>query len=289
MFLPNIFVARGDARHDTWKYIYDELVGNHDFNKDTKIIKDDEIKDLKDKNKNKKYFPTTSTQEIRTLCTQTKETQRPNIFVENDIFLLPHTNESRYLIKGNGYFNFDQKELENLESKKFPSELTSNFITNKIGSSEANAIDNAFNSGLLNKFYKLDKEELFLTSRGRHYESLKFEFDKYALECDGIQFEPDAIYEGEKHIIILEAKTDNKFNNYIIRQLFFPYHIVKNQMDELIKKKEIQKAKTIKCLFLFAQKTKKDEDFTYTFIDIKFPDHKKMAYEIGEKRRFIIS
>ena len=88
MFLPNIFVARGDARHDTWKYIYDELVGNHDFNKDTKIIKDDEIKDLKDKNKNKKYFPTTSTQEIRTLCTQTKETQRPNIFVENDIFVM---------------------------------------------------------------------------------------------------------------------------------------------------------------------------------------------------------
>ena len=61
-------------------------------------------------------------------------------------------------------------------------------------------------------------------------------------------------------------------------------------MDELIKKKEIQKEKTIKCLFLFAQKrAEKDEDFTYTFIDIKFPDHKKMAYEIGEKRRFIIS
>ena len=60
-------------------------------------------------------------------------------------------------------------------------------------------------------------------------------------------------------------------------------------MDELIKKKEIQKEKTIKCLFLFAQKTPKDEDFTYTFIDIKFPNYKKMAYEIGEKRRFIIS
>ena len=73
-------------RNTAWEYIYNQLVKDHNFKDGPKLIQHCDIKNLI--TNNLKYFPSTTTREIRTLCSQTKKSQRPDILTQNNLFLL---------------------------------------------------------------------------------------------------------------------------------------------------------------------------------------------------------
>ena len=68
----------------SWKMIWDDKeLDNHDFSKSPVIITAKEIKTSCQK------FKKTSDKEVRILCKQNKREDRPQIFKDNGLFLLP--------------------------------------------------------------------------------------------------------------------------------------------------------------------------------------------------------
>lgn len=143
---------------------------------------------------------------------------RPNVFVENDLFILPIKNGTYIIVKGKGYIDIP---IINSSSKIYVSKLDFQLDTIKVGNSEMQHLDFVYASSLLRTF--LDDESLVLTIRGRKY-TPKFEFyvNKHRICIEGVQTEVDAGYEGRNQIALIEAKN-LKSRNIIIRQLYYPY------------------------------------------------------------------
>ena len=78
-----------------WKAIFDKYkIGEHNFKKETFIITAQQIKDAT------KNFKTTNEREVRILCKQDSREDRPGVFVENGLFILPVTNGEYTIVKG---------------------------------------------------------------------------------------------------------------------------------------------------------------------------------------------
>ncbi len=84
-------------------------------------------------------------------------------------------------------------------------------------------LDNAYNTGLLSDF--VEGEKLYQTIRGRE-RSKPFAFrltdNDPLIEVKGVQIEVDAGYEGERDVILIEAKIGTR-KSFNIRQLYYPY------------------------------------------------------------------
>ena len=50
-------------------------------------------------------FKKTSEKEVRILCKQDSREDRPKIFIDNDLFILPKKNGEYYVVKGEGYID----------------------------------------------------------------------------------------------------------------------------------------------------------------------------------------
>jgi len=196
-----------------WKAIFDKYkIAKHDFNKEPFIITAEQIKTATSQ------FKTTNEREVRILCKQDCREDRPDIFIENKLFLLPVKNGIYVIVKGDGYIDIPEiKETTIIYKSKLDFDLD----TSKVGNSEMQHLDFAYASSLVRTF--LEDNTLVLTIRGRKYTPrFLFFVGKQKIEVASVQTEVDAGYEGKNKVALIEAKNA-KTNNVIIRQLFYPF------------------------------------------------------------------
>ena len=195
------------------KAIFDKYeIQNHNFENQPFIINAEQIKQAT------KHFTKTNEREVRILCKQDSREDRPDVFVENGLFLLPTRNGEYVIVQGEGYI--DIPEIKDVV-KIYKSKLKFNLDTSLVGNSEMQHLDFAYAASLIRTF--LEDDSLVLTIRGRKY-TPKFVFNigNQQIVVESVQTEVDAGYEGRNQVVLIEAKN-SATKNTIIRQLFYPY------------------------------------------------------------------
>ena len=197
----------------SWKKIFEETgMACHDFSKEPFILKAEQIKHAC------QDFKRTAEKEVRILCKQDTRADRPRIFKENDLFILPKHNGSYYIVKGEGYVDIPDitTPIEDYSSK-----LDFELQSSKVGDSEMQYLDFAYANSLIRTF--MQDPTLVLTIRGRKYTpEFWFNVGNQTLVTESVQTEVDAGYEGRDSIVLIEAKNSNATDT-IIRQLYFPF------------------------------------------------------------------
>ena len=201
--------------HKPWQTIFKLYeIDKHDFSKNPFILTAEQIKIAT------LAFRTTGEREVRVLCKQDSREDRPNVFAENNLFILPIKNGTYAILQGEGYVNIPDIETEII---KYNSKLDFEPETSKIGNSEMQHLDFAYASSLIRTF--LDDSSLVLTIRGRKY-TPNFNFTagdfKQKISVESVQTEVDAGYEGKEQVVLIEAKN-SETKNVIIRQLYYPF------------------------------------------------------------------
>ncbi len=164
------------------------------------------------------HFTRPGQKEVRILCKQDTRESRPAIFKEKDLFILPVRNGQFVLVKGEGYMDIPPilSPLKNYTSD-FPFQLD----TTIAGDSEMQHLDNAYALSLIRHF--MNDPSLVLTIRGRKYTPLfNFVVGEFSIQAKGVQTEVDGGYEGERQVVLVEAKKEGA-DNTIIRQLYYPF------------------------------------------------------------------
>ena len=238
------------ANGASWDKIFkDYKISEHDFEKAPFVLSATQIK------RACQNFKETGEKEPRILCKQDSREDRPEIFVKNNLFLLPVKNGLYNLIRGEGYVDIPEVKTQTIN---YDSKLDFQLDTAKIGNSEMQHLDYAYAASLIRTFTK--DPSLVLTIRGRKY-TPKFDFfvEKQSIFVSGVQTEVDAGYEGKDQIVLIEAKNSNT-TNVIIRQLYYPFR----QWQEYTNKK---------VTTLFFEKTQGDD--TYAVWQFEFKDPKQ--------------
>lgn len=201
--------------HKPWQSIFDTYnIHEHDFSKSPFVLTAEQIK------KATAHFTSTTEREVRVLCKQDTRESRPQVFVDNNLFILPIKNGIYTILQGEGYVDIPEITTDaNIYKSKLDFELE----TSQIGNSEMQHLDFAYASSLVRSF--LEDESLVLTIRGRKY-TPKFQFyagqHKQLITTESVQTEVDAGYEGRNQIVLIEAKN-SATRNTIIRQLYYPF------------------------------------------------------------------
>ncbi len=233
--------------HEPWKSIFDTYaIHKHNFAKSPFILTADQIK------KATAHYKETAKREVRILCKQDTRESRPQVFLDNNLFILPIQNGTYAIIQGEGYIDIPEI-TSNVNTYK--SRLDFKLETSKVGNSEMQHLDFAYASSLVRSFLK--DESLVLTIRGRKFTE-KFSFyagqHKQPITVESVQTEVDAGYEGRNQIVLIEAKNSST-KNTIIRQLYYPN-----------RQWQIHTRKKVKTLFF-----EKRNDF-YSFWQFDFPE-----------------
>lgn len=191
--------------------------------------------------KNKGYFIISAKeigefQEARLAVKFDYSDARPELFVKNNLSILPITRGDYYISHINAYHNFesDTSEITYLTA---PEHIKSLDVTSI--NSESKALNMAYISGILADF--LEDESLLPTVSGR-MSSESFAFyanvvgeavtdEASAVTVENSQIEIDAAYEGVKSLALMEAKRDLT-DNFLIRQLYYPFRTWQQKMDE---------------------------------------------------------
>ncbi len=209
------------ANSASWQKIFDDYVKNHNFNTPYSISAEQIKIACQD-------FKKTNEKEVRILCKQDTREGRPEIFIKNDLFLLPTNNGTYAIVKGEGYIDIPEIKTP---IRIYNSKLDFELDTSKIGNSEMQHLDFAYASSLIRTF--MEDPSLVLTIRGRKYTpEFSFFVGKERIETKSIQTEVDAGYEGKDKVVLIEAKNSST-KNTIIRQLYYPFR----QWQEHTKKK----------------------------------------------------
>jgi hypothetical protein len=201
--------------HKPWQSIFDTYnIHKHDFSKSPFVLTAEQIK------KATAHFTNTTEREVRVLCKQNTRESRPQVFVDNNLFILPIKNGIYTILQGEGYIDIPEITTD---ASIYKSKLDFELETSQIGNSEMQHLDFAYASSLVRSF--LEDESLVLTIRGRKY-TPKFEFyagqHKQLITAESVQTEVDAGYEGRNQIVLIEAKN-SATKNTIIRQLYYPF------------------------------------------------------------------
>ena len=156
--------------------------------------------------------------EIRILGYQATREQRPQYFIDNNLFLMPASNKEWVVIQGEGYIDIPEITSDPTPVK---SKLDFEIESFNVGISEMQYLDFAFVHGITQQF--LEDESIELTVRGRkRTPHFNYFVNDVEVKCEGVQTEVDAGYEGKNSLTLVEAKS-SKIKNEIIRQLYFPY------------------------------------------------------------------
>lgn len=198
---------------NSWNVIFDKYnIHKHNFNKEPFLISAEQIKQATS------HFKKTNEKEVRILCKQDTREDRPDVFIENNVFLLPTKNGYYAIVKGEGYMDIPEIKTS---AKVYTSKLDFKLDTSEIGNSEMQHLDFAYASSLVRTF--MNDDSLVLTIRGRKYTpQFSFNVGKQFLTIESVQTEVDAGYEGKNQVVLIEAKN-TKTSNTIIRQLFYPF------------------------------------------------------------------
>ncbi len=197
----------------SWKKIWDDKNFNsHDFDASPAIITAKEIK------RSCQHFEDVHDKEVRILCKQDKREDRPKIFRDNGLFLLPKKNGTYYIIKGEGYVDVPDITTPIHDYHK---QLDFDLESSKVGDSEMQHLDYAYANSLIRTF--MEDPSLVLTIRGRKYTpEFTFQVNGFVIQTQSVQTEVDAGYEGREQIVLIEAKNSSN-NTEIIRQLYYPF------------------------------------------------------------------
>jgi len=251
--------------HEPWQSIFNTFkISKHDFDISPYIITAEQIKSATS------HFKTTNEREVRVLCKQDSREDRPSVFIENNLFLLPIKNGTYAIIKGEGYV--DIPEITSI-SKIYQSKLDFHLDTSQVGNSEMQHLDFAYASSLIRTFLKDDS--LVLTIRGRKY-TPKFDFKvgKHLILTESVQTEVDAGYEGRNQVVLIEAKNSIS-KNVIIRQLYYPFRQWQKHTKKEVNTLFFEKQGSAYNLYHFIFKNEMD----YNSIELK----NSCKYEIIEK------
>ena len=201
------------SKDEPWAAIFDKYGGNsHDFDTGPFAISAQQIKDAT------QHFPKTTQREVRTLCYQAQRKDRPEVFVEKDLFLLPVRNGHYVIVRGEGYIDISEIDAPPIE---FTPAHGFELRSSEIGDSEMQHLDFAHASGMLEHF--VGEGRLYLTIRGRKYTpEFSFHVGGSQITQKSVQTEVDAGYEGEEVVVLVEGKN-TKVKDTIIRQLYYPY------------------------------------------------------------------
>ncbi len=242
--------------HEPWQSIFDtHKIHKHNFNKSPFIITAQQIKDATF------HLKTTNQREVRVLCKQDTREDRPNVFVDNDLFLLPVKNGTYAIIKGEGYIDIPEIKTT---TKIYKSKLDFHLDTSQIGNSEMQHLDFAYASSLIRTF--LEDDSLVLTIRGRKF-TPKFDFyvGKHLISTQSVQTEVDAGYEGRNQVALIEAKNTIT-KNVIIRQLYYPFRQWQNHTKKQVNTLFFEKQGNTYNLFHFVF----NDIMNYNSIELKF-------------------
>lgn len=201
------------ASNKSWSKIFkDYRIAQHDFSEDPFLLSAEKIK------RSCQSFTKTVEKEVRILCKQDTRDSRPDIFKENNLFLLPVKNGLYNIIKGEGYVDIPRiKQSMEIYYSKLDFQLDSSIV----GDSEMQHLDFAYASSLIRTF--MNDDSLVLTIRGRKYTpQFSFFVGKQKIKVEGVQTEVDAGYEGREQIVLIEAKRPRQ-KNTIVRQLYYPF------------------------------------------------------------------
>jgi hypothetical protein len=226
---------------NSWKAIFDKYeIFKHDFDVEPYIIDAAQIKQATG------HFTKTNEREVRILCKQDSREDRPEVFIENNLFLLPVRNGKYAIIKGEGYV--DIPEIQSV-IKIYKSKLDFTLDTSSVGNSEMQHLDFAYATSLIRSF--LEDNSLVLTIRGRKY-SPKFSFKvgNQEITAESVQTEVDAGYEGKNQVVLIEAKNSST-KNTIIRQLFYPYRQWQQHTEKQVKTLFFEKRENYYSLWQF--------------------------------------
>jgi len=201
------------ASNKSWNKIFkDYKILEHDFDKEPFPLTAAQIKT------SCQNFKKTAEKEVRILCKQDARNDRPQIFIDNNLFLLPVKNGYYVIVKGEGYIDIPDITSE---PKIYNSQLDFKLETSEVGNSEMQHLDFAYASSLIRTF--MNDNSLVLTIRGRKYTpKFSFKVGKQTIKTISVQTEVDAGFEGKDKIVLVEAKN-SKTQNTIIRQLFYPF------------------------------------------------------------------
>jgi hypothetical protein len=201
------------ANNASWAKIFEDYkIPEHNFNNSPFYLSAGDIK------KSCQDFKKVAEKEVRILCKQDTREDRPQVFIENNLFLLPVKNGYYAIVKGEGYI-----DIPNITSaeKTYDSKLDFKLETSQIGDSEMQHLDFAYASSLIRTF--IEDESLVLTIRGRKYTpQFSFNVGQQLINVQSVQTEVDAGFEGRDKIVLIEAKNSST-DNTIIRQLFYPF------------------------------------------------------------------
>ena len=200
------------ARDAPWTKIFEDHFMQHDFESSPAILTADMIK------QSTRHFSKTSDREVRVIAKLDSREDLPQILRDKGLFVLPIKNGEYILVKGEGYHDLQPAA----ETEIFTSTLDFELKSAKVGTSEMQHLDYAFNTGLLHHFLDLS-DPLYLQIRGRKYTpEFTFRVGTFDITTASVQTEVDAGYEGRNVLILVEAKGSSQ-SNFIIRQLYYPF------------------------------------------------------------------
>ncbi len=201
------------ANDKSWKKIFTDYgIDKHDFTLSPFEISAKEIK------KACQDFTQTGEKEVRILCKQDSRSDRPQVFIDKGLFLLPVKNGLYKIIQGEGYVDIPDITGSPIG---YTSKLDFKLDSSMVGNSEMQHLDFAYASSLIRTF--MNDDSLVLTIRGRKFTpEFSFFVGSHQIQTQSVQTEVDAGYEGKDKIVLVEAKN-SKTTNTIIRQLFYPY------------------------------------------------------------------
>jgi len=246
-----------------WLTIFDAYdIHNHDFDKEPFYISAKQIKTAC------QDFKKTAEKEVRILCYQAQKKDKPQVFNEKNLFLLPVKNGYYAIIKGQGYTDIPEITSEPI---LYDAKLDFPIESSLVGNSEMQHLDFAYATGMIEDFVGIGK--LYLTIRGRKYTpEFSFRVRNTLVEQKSVQTEVDAGYEGKNHVILIEGKNV-KMKDIIIRQLYYPY-------------RKWSKETTKEVLPLFFEK----RGFEYMFWMYEFTDeHNYNSIRLVKSARYIMT
>lgn len=223
-------MSRISSKSESWNAIFNYLgISDFDFSKSPYYLTANDIKDAV----RAANLKGTAKLEPRIICKMDTREERPEIFAEKGLFLLPVKNGAYAIVQGEGYMDIPEPETLVKYTSKLPFQLKTSFV----GNSEMQHLDYAYATSLVRTF--CNDEQLVLTIRGRKYTpEFDFRVGKARITTKSVQTEVDAGYESDQKIVLVEAKNSSS-KNTIIRQLFYPYRQWKTQVPD----------KEVVCLF----------------------------------------
>jgi len=163
--------------------------------------------------------------EPRHLAKIDHESNRPSVFVENELNVLATSNSSYRIGYFNPFFRLPEWSLESITPVNLQPSTNLETLSTREISSENAVIYSAYSSKMIEHFCE---EDVVPTVSGRmRTKKFSFNVDSYKrepqnVEVNGAQIEIDAGFEGEKSFHIFEVKNSIS-SSFNLRQVYYPY------------------------------------------------------------------